>query len=403
MKRQEFLSIAQQAKRQIHTIVLKLMHRLKIYIAGLAGLLRYKSRHIHLEKPIVVSDPFSKLVRQTVAISAALLIVTSMAPTSVLETGFTAEYFGEEDSDVFEAETPQVDLPLFLMNGDGFVLKTSPMSAEVNRIGFTSVKHIVTPGDTCSGIANLYSISQKTLIWENNLYGDCNLQIGRTLVIPPVDGVSHIVAAGQNINSIAKSYGATAELIRNHNNLQTDALAKGNKIFIPGGKKKELPVFRSNGGSRVFVNTFDTKLIMSSNSQPRDGKKLIPPTEGQLSRGYRAGHLGYDIANKGRPDVWAAADGIVVVAKGGCSPREVRREMNCGGGYGNNVIIDHGDGLKTLYGHCETLYVVEGQKIYRGQALCKMGNTGRSYGPTGIHVHFEVIDNGVKRNPGAYL
>jgi murein DD-endopeptidase MepM/ murein hydrolase activator NlpD len=72
-------------------------------------------------------------------------------------------------------------------------------------------------------------------------------------------------------------------------------------------------------------------------------------------------------------------------------------------GYGCYIVVDHGSSLRTLYGHCDQLYVKVGAVVKQGEAICKMGNTGRVFGPTGIHVHFEVIHNGVKRNPLLYF
>jgi len=65
-------------------------------------------------------------------------------------------------------------------------------------------------------------------------------------------------------------------------------------------------------------------------------------------------------------------------------------------GYGNHVIIDHGNGYRTLYGHMQVLYVAAGQTVNGGDRIGKMGSTGRSTGP---HLHFEVISKGVHLNP----
>lgn len=380
--------------------------RLFRFILDLKSFFLRPYRRIRMDAPVTVRDPFKKLLRQTIAISVALLVVTSIAPHSILETGFTAEYFGD-DSD-FIQEEDELALPPFLMNEEGFVLKTSPASEEPSRTGFTdSVQHTIQGGDTLSSIASLYRISVKTLVWENNIHENSPLRIGQTLVIPPLDGVTHSVTGkNETLSSIAKQYAVDAKLISEHNSLEGDVIQKGQKIFVPGGKKKENPiVFRagSRSSGRSSINTFDNKLVMSSSATPDAGKELIFPTSGKLTQGFRAGHYALDVGNAAKPDIWAASPGTVVSAKGGCQPREVKINRSCNGGFGNVVIVDHGGGLQTLYAHLETVYVSEGQRVERGQSLGKMGSSGRTYGKTGIHLHFEVYDNGVKKNPANYF
>ncbi|MFR5861253.1 MAG: M23 family metallopeptidase [Flavonifractor plautii] len=68
--------------------------------------------------------------------------------------------------------------------------------------------------------------------------------------------------------------------------------------------------------------------------------------------------------------------------------------------YGNLVIVDHGNGKQTYYGHCSSVLVSAGDKVYQGQPIAKVGSTGRS---TGNHCHFEVKINGTSVNPLSYL
>lgn len=70
------------------------------------------------------------------------------------------------------------------------------------------------------------------------------------------------------------------------------------------------------------------------------------------------------------------------------------------GGYGNLVVLDHGNGLATAYGHNSSLSVGVGQTVSKGQTIALAGSTGHSFGP---HVHFEVRVNGNAVNPLAYL
>lgn len=88
-------------------------------------------------------------------------------------------------------------------------------------------------------------------------------------------------------------------------------------------------------------------------------------------------------------DIHAAEDGVVIVAE-------------WWSGYGNTVVIDHGDGLWTLYGHIRNggTVVHTGQTVKRGQKIAEVGSTGNSTGP---HCHFEVRENNKPVNPMNYL
>ena len=300
-----------------------------------------KMLNTHRQRPIIVKDPFSKFIRQSITIGVALLIVMSVFPDRVLETGFTADAFTDNTDFVEEGEEYE---PPFIINEEGFVIKTAPITEDANRIGMTdSVQHTVVSGDTLSGIAALYGVSVKTLVWENNLSENAALKIGQGLRVPSVDGIGITVTSDkQTLTSIAKEYGVEIALIKEHNNLESDTIQKGQKLFIPGGKRKE-PIIAVRSGIRSASgsfsrNTFDSKIVMSSDSDPKEGKFFIFPTTGQQTQGFRGGHYGLDISNPAKPDVWAAATGKVVLASGGCLPREVKSERRCGGGYGNYVI-----------------------------------------------------------------
>lgn len=103
--------------------------------------------------------------------------------------------------------------------------------------------------------------------------------------------------------------------------------------------------------------------------------------------GIWTGHTGIDIGCNMYEPIYAAESGTVILAE----------EY---GGYGNAVVIDHGNGLTTLYGHNEELYVSVGQKVSRGETIAGAGSTGWSTGP---HLHFEVRVNGDYVDPMGYL
>lgn len=108
--------------------------------------------------------------------------------------------------------------------------------------------------------------------------------------------------------------------------------------------------------------------------------------------GYRWGrmHKGIDIARTDRstsPPILAAKEGVI-------------ESVGTAGGYGNRIIIDHGEGMKTLYAHLSQIDVEVGQEVERYEQIGIMGTTGNS---TGIHLHLEVIINGSHQNPMQYL
>ena len=106
------------------------------------------------------------------------------------------------------------------------------------------------------------------------------------------------------------------------------------------------------------------------------------PFTGRLAR-----HMGLDIP---------AAHGTPILASGGGRVRSA----GVRGPYGKAIVIDHGDGLQTLYGHCSKLYVRQGDLVMPQQKIAAVGSTGRSTGP---HLHFEVIRDGVRVEPGRVL
>ena len=96
------------------------------------------------------------------------------------------------------------------------------------------------------------------------------------------------------------------------------------------------------------------------------------------------GHKGIDIAAPYGTTIFAAEEGTVVLVQ------KIRY------GYGYNFIIQHNDGRRTRYAHCSAIYVSVGQKVIKGEPVAAVGSTGQS---TGNHLHFEVIENGVFKNP----
>lgn len=123
------------------------------------------------------------------------------------------------------------------------------------------------------------------------------------------------------------------------------------------------------------------------------GISLIRPVSGTITSRFgnrsRDNHKGLDIGADKGTSIYAAASGTVTVSQYGY-----------GGGYGNYIIISHGNGVQTLYGHCSELCVSEGTYVSQGQLIARVGSTGVS---TGNHLHFEVRVNGVAQDPQNYV
>lgn len=125
----------------------------------------------------------------------------------------------------------------------------------------------------------------------------------------------------------------------------------------------------------------------------------IHPVTGSLSF-----HTGVDIGGRFGAtmgaDVLAAADGEIVMVSNTCTHNTSSGACSCGGGYGNYIVVQHSNGIKTRYAHLSRIDVVIGQVVQRGAEIGAVGTTGRSTGP---HLHFEVIRNGQTINPLLHL
>ena len=166
-----------------------------------------------------------------------------------------------------------------------------------------------------------------------------------------------------------------------------DGIKTGRKIISETVTKQPITKVVEKGTQKV-VNG----IAVQQGDGVTHGSMLWPvPICHNMSRGYKRGHYALDITNGpvkvlGKPAV--AADGGKVIHAGWYYD------------YGYTVKIQHANGLVTLYAHLQTLKVVKGQQVSRGQTIGLVGSTGRSTGP---HLHFEVIKNGVRQNPLNYV
>ncbi len=262
--------------------------------------------------------------------------------------------------------------------GSGYLI----MAADGNEAGTQTlisdlpkgeiVEYRVEEGDTVSSIAQKYGVSIDTIIWENDLKSVDAIKPKQILEILPVTGVRHQVKRGETVYSVAKYYGIDAQNIVDYpfntfSNDETFSLAVGQDLMVPDGiEPKVAPV-----APRQVARTVEAipGVVGEGN--------FMWPTSGNITQRYSWYHRAVDIANRSNPPVVAAATGSVIAAGWN------------GGGYGNYVVIDHGNGYQTLYAHLlnKSITVAAGQKVNQGQQIGTMGSTGRS---TGTHLHFEI-------------
>lgn len=245
----------------------------------------------------------------------------------------------------------------------------------------------VQSGDTISSIAKKFDISTSTIKWANDLKND-TIKPGQTLKTLPLTGVSHKVQNADTLSSLAKKYSAEQQAILDYpfNDIPDDFKLKvGQILIIPDGVPPESKI--------KPVLKYQPQYLAQGPSSPTFnapfGAQFIWPTSGQISQYFAWYHTGIDVANRGAPEI-AAADGGTIVVSG----------WPDGYGYGNRVVIDHGNGYRSLYAHLSNIYVSGGETVTRGQLIGKMGSTGRS---TGVHLHLEVHYKGVAVNPLAIL
>lgn len=343
--------------------------------------------------------PRKKLVLQVLVV-VFVILASPIFPIFENSDALSMTNFDPENLLAIDSQTFSLDA--LNTTEDGFLIKTAGQTVDIDRSDLADIiAYTVEEGDVLSTIARRFGVSMDTIIWENNITDPHRLKPGTTLNILPVSGITHAVAESDTLESLAKKYGLDVEKIAKQNQLEEGAtLVAGTKIIIPGGKKtiSASPTYVASSSTGTYAaytapKSIDGSIIIANGQQEKHGKWMIKPTSGIYTTyfGGRTGHWAVDIADRSKPAIHAAADGTVVKSQCGWN-----------GGYGCVVVIDHGDGFQTLYAHLSEMSVSVGEAVEQGQNIATMGNTGRVYGATGIHLHFEVIDNGVKKNPIAF-
>jgi len=288
-----------------------------------------------------------------------------------------------------------------------FVLSTGENQRTLSGRSRQLSAYAVVPGDTLFGIALKFGLRPETILWSNYDTLKDNpdlLSIGQKLTIPPEDGLIVEVEKGDTVEGLARRFGVSPDRIVNEqiNGLRdmNQPLQIGQRVFVPGGERetviwqvpKLVEVRRTSAGVRVYrVGKCGEVAIPPLGT----GSFLWPANRRYLS-GYNfsAVHPGLDIAGRLGEPIYASDAGTVIYA--GYSLNAAGRPV----GYGQYVVLDHGNGYQTLYAHASQLFVRCGQQVQRGQVIAAVGSVGRSTGP---HLHYEIRYLSQAVNPWSLL
>jgi len=256
------------------------------------------------------------------------------------------------------------------------------------------IDYKIQSGESLGLIAQKFDISLVTLLWENGMTARSVIQPGQVLRIPPVSGVVHSVKSGDTVLRIARTYDANAEKIIKFNDLENGgaSLQIGQKVMVPDGVKKYYTTSASSAGRTTQSSVSVSSIPTASRQGASSGGYVWPSSAKIITQYYNWRHHGLDVAGPWQSAIYAIKSGVVETSQCGWNS-----------GYGCYIIINHGGGVKSLYGHHSKLLVSAGDRVKAGQTIGLMGNTGKVYGVTGIHLHLEIRINGVRVNPLGYV
>ncbi len=265
------------------------------------------------------------------------------------------------------------------------------------------ITYTIQTGDTVYGIAEAFKINPSTIVWGNREAlrdAPWMIQPGLPIYILPVDGVYHTVAEGETPEGIAEQYKVEVSALYNDWNAirPEETLRAGALLVIPGGEGSEIewtapPPKATVSGPGVASASYSSGYCNNvAVSGPGANGSFVLPTGSYRVSGWifhdpgNPTHIGLDYGCRLGEPIYAADNGVVI-------------HSGWGGGYGNLIRIDHGNGYVTYYAHLSEIYYGCGDSVYQGQLIGLCGSTGYSTGP---HLHYEIRYQGVPQNPILY-
>jgi murein DD-endopeptidase MepM/ murein hydrolase activator NlpD len=348
----------------------------------------------------------------SLVLSLVFVLVVAWVMRSFFLEAFIVNLAESNQSDVSApALTPTPDsgaftLPPLALSGDsvmqGVNRKAGLYTTIPTRPRVDVITYLVEAGDSVFGIAEKFGLKPETILWANaNSLQDNphRLQAGQELNIMPIDGTYHKWSQGENFEKVAQYYGVDPTTIiewpgNNFNiyevQLNNLNIEPGTFLIIPGGQRELIDYGppRIPRDNPAVARTYGPGHCGTlSEGIVGDGLFIWPANEHWIS-GYQynpdANHPAIDLAGDTGDPVYAVDDGVVVYSGWSYS------------GYGNLVVMDHGNGWQSLYAHLDTFYVECGLSVFQGATIGTVGNTGNS---SGDHLHFELMYITDKVNP----
>lgn len=286
-----------------------------------------------------------------------------------------------------------------------------PASGEVTRLAdihtdiptrprFEIIKYTIVKNDTLFGVAVKFNLKPETILWGNAWLADNPnyMPPGQELNILPINGALRVVQPGDTLEKIAQVFHGKVEDIVNYPGNELEAndpqLKEGQSLIVPDGWRDlvvwQLPIIRRTTSGRG--SSGEPGACPGPFSGPTGTFTFVWPAKNHFLSGtdyLPNAHPGIDIAAGLGAPIFASDTGVIVFA--GWSTR----------GYGNLIIVDHGNGWQTAYAHLSQINVACGQGVFQGNLIGLAGSTGHS---SGSHLHFEMRNDTYGRvNPWLYL
>jgi len=256
----------------------------------------------------------------------------------------------------------------------------------------TVTEYTIIEGDTLFGIAEKFGLKPESLLWCNkHILGDDphNIYPGVTILIPPFDGAIYEWAEGSGLNGVAKFYHVIPDVIVDWPGNQLDRatlgdfalpnIPVGKLVFIPNGYGEFTDWLESYTREKPATSSITGSACGTIKSGYIGSGTFVWPTIETWISGYdfspSTNHRGIDIAGAIGNSVFSVDDGVVVYSNWNTM------------GYGNLIVVDHGNGWQSVYAHLDSFLKYCGDNVNQGEQIGTLGSTGNSSGP---HLHFEL-------------